>query len=235
MPRFGVFFVPPSRSPFYRLGTSVLGYDVRLGEDTHPDNFIRTQLPDFDEAYVKRPAKHGIHCTIVAPQHCRYGDLDAISYDIEAGLSCFAETSMFEMSAQSELISFWGKKQQIAVLQYQANPALLMLHTLLVSQLVKYVTPDGELLTQEARHEYHRIHHFNYPFIFDGFTPHFTLLFPYKGDKHSEMKETLYSLFGKFKKHLIESICLMVQPDKDSRWTIHKEFQRGDYPQRPEI
>ena len=29
MPRFGVFFVPPARSPFFRLATSILGYDAR--------------------------------------------------------------------------------------------------------------------------------------------------------------------------------------------------------------
>ena len=233
MPRFGVFFVPLARSPFYRLGTSILGYDVRREQDAHQDNFIRAQLPDFEEEYVKRPAKHGIHCTILAPQTCRYGDLDAMSYDINAILNCFAETTVFEMSAQSEFVTYRGKKQQIAVLQYQANPAMLMLHTLLVSQLMKYVSPGTELPSQDLSHEYYRIRHFNYPFIFDGFTPHCTLLFPYKGDKHSEMKETLYSLFGQFKKQVIESICLMVQADKNARWRIYREFNRSDYPQAP--
>ena len=226
--------MPPARSPFYRLGTSILGYDVRREQDTHQDNFIRAQLPDFHEDYVKRPRKHGIHCTIVAPQACRYGDLASISYDIECSLNCFAENTIFEMSAASDFVTYWGKKQQIAVLQYEANPAMLMLHTLLVSQLMKYVTPDTELPSQELAHEYHRIQHFNYPFVFDGFTPHFTLLFPYKGNRHHDMQDTLYSLFGQFKKQLIESICLMVQPDKESQWQIHQEFNRSDYPQIPD-
>lgn len=234
MPRFGVFFVPPARNPFYRLGTSILGYDVRRGQDTHQDNFIRAQLPDFDEAYVKRPQKHGIHCTIVAPQTCRYGDLDTISYEIERILNCFAETTIFELSASSDFVTYWGKKQQIAVLQYEANPAMLMLHTLLVSQLINYAMPQPKLPSQGSAHEYHRIQHFNTPFIFDGFTPHFTLLFPYKGDKHSEMQEMLYSLFGQFKKQIVESICLMVQANTDSQWTIHREYQRSDYPAIPE-
>ena len=235
MPRFGVFFIPPARSPFYRLGTSILGYDVRRGQDTHQDNFIRAQLPDFDDAYVKRPQKHGIHCTIVAPQTCRYGDLDTINYEIERILNCFSETSLFEMSAKSEFVTYWGKKRQIAVLQYQANPSMLMLHTLLVSQLVKYVVATGDLPTQNiVAHEYHRIKHFKTPFIFDRFTPHFTLLFPYKGNKHDEMQEMLYALFGLFKKQLIESICLMVQPEKDAKWLIHREYHRGDYPEMPE-
>ena len=233
MPRFGVFFVPPARSPFYRLGTSILGYDVRREQDSHQDNFIRAQLPGFDVDYVRRPRKHGIHCTILAPQVCRYGDLDSISYDIECSLNYFAETTTFEIMAASDFVTYWGKKQQIAVLKYQANPSLLILHTLLLSQLVKYIRPETKLPSQELLHEYHRKRYFNTPFIFDGFTPHFTLLFPYKGDKHSEMQETLYSLFGQFKKQVIESICLMVQPDKDAQWTIHHEYQRADYPQMP--
>lgn len=231
MPRFGVFFVPPARSPFYRLGTSIHGYDVRRAQAAHQDNFIRAQLPEFDEEYVKRPQKHGIHCTIVAPQTCRYGDLDAIAFEMERILNCFAQTTTFEIHAQSELVAFWGKKQQIAVLQYEANPATLMLHTLLVSHLSKYAKPTSDLPTQESLHEYHRIHNFNTPFIFDGYTPHFTILFPYKGNQHEEMQRSLYSIFGQFKKLVLDSICLMVQPDKNSKWIIHHEFERMNFPQ----
>lgn len=231
MPRFGVFFIPPARSPLFRLGTSILGYDARREQLSHEDNFIRSQLPDFDEEFVKRPQKHGIHCTMVAPQTCRYGDLDAISNDIERILNCFAQTTSFEIQAKQELVSYWGKKQQIAVLQYEANSALLMLHTLLVSQLIKYAKPVTGLPTQDVAHEYHRIHNFNTPFIFDGYTPHFTILFPYKGKRHVDMTSALYSIFGQFKKLVLESICLMVQPSKKDRWYIHREYHRLSFPQ----
>ena len=231
MPRFGVFFVPPARSPLYRLGTSIHGYDVRRAQPSHQDNFIRAQLPEFDEEFVKRPQKHGIHCTIVAPQVCRYGDLNAIAFEMEAILNCFAQTTTFEITAQSDLVSFWGKKQQIAVLQYEANPAMLMLHTLLVAQLSQYAKPNADLPSQENLHEYHRINNFNTPFIFDGFTPHFTILFPYKGNQHEAMQRSLYSIFGQFKKIILDSICLMVQPSKKEKWVIHREFERKDYPQ----
>ncbi|MEM9950827.1 MAG: DUF1045 domain-containing protein [Chloroflexota bacterium] len=230
MPRFGVFFVPPARSPFFRLGTSIIGYDARREQATHPDNFIRAQLPDFDEEYIKRPYKHGIHCTVVAPQACRTGDLDAISYEIEKCLNCFAEETQFELFATDELVDFWGKKQQIVVLKYDANPAMLMLHTLLVSQLAQYSIPETTLPTQDLAHEYHRIHHFNYPFIFDGFTPHFTLMFPYKGNQHVQVQEVLYSLFGQFKQLIVDSLCLMVQADRDAHWFIHKEYELLAYP-----
>lgn len=230
MPRFGVFFVPPARSPFFRLGTSVIGYDARRQSTVPEDNFIRKQLPDFDIEYIKRPYKHGIHCTLTAPQTCRYGDLDSIHYEIERILSCFDPSTVFEMNAKSEFVAFWGKKQQITVLQYEANPALLMLHTLLVSQLAKYITPDSEPAAPLIAHKFYRIKHFNYPFVFDGFTPHFTLLFPYKGDNHDDLREKLYGLFSHFKKQVIESICLMVQADTDAHWHIHREYERLDYP-----
>lgn len=233
MPRFGVFFVPPARSPFFRLGTSVIGYDARQEAPTHADNFIRAQLPNFDEDYIKRPYKHGIHCTVVAPQVCRTGDLTAISYEIERCLNCFAQETQFILDASSELVDFWGKKQQIVVLKYQANPAMLMLHTLLIAQLISYAMPKTTLPTQSAPHEYHRIHHFNMPFLFDGFTPHFTLMFPYKGTQHQELQDTLYSIFGQFQHLLVDSLCLMTQPDKKSHWSIYKEYALADYPQQP--
>ncbi|MGB7339936.1 MAG: DUF1045 domain-containing protein [Phototrophicaceae bacterium] len=230
MPRFGVFVVPPARNPFYRLGTSILGYDVRREQAAHADNFIRAQLPDFDEEFVKRPQKHGIHCTVVAPQECRIGDLPAIQYEMERILNCFAASTQFKLSAADDFVTYWGKKQQIAVLQYAANPAMLMLHTLLVAQLAQYVVPDIDLPTQDVAHEYHRIHHFNYPFVFDGYTPHFTLLFPYKGNQHEAMQDALYSLFGQFKQMIVEGLCLMMQADKDTQWTIVHEFHRHEYP-----
>lgn len=231
MPRFGVFYVPPAHNPFYRLATSILGYDARRNNHVPEDNFIRKQLPDFDEKFVKRPSNHGIHCTIVAPQSCRYGDLNAISYDIERSLNCFNEATNFEIHAEPDFVSFWGKKQQIVVLKYKANPEMLMLHTLLVAQLKSYVLPEIDLPTQELPEEYHRINHFNYPFVFDAYTPHFTLLFPYTGDKHTELAETLESLFAHFKKQVVNSICLMVQPDRQSKWEVYREYMRSDYPQ----
>ncbi|MGJ3237522.1 MAG: DUF1045 domain-containing protein [Anaerolineae bacterium] len=234
MPRFGVFFVPAARTAFYRLGTSIIGYDVRSQQPAHQDNFIRKQLPEFDTAYVQRPYKHGIHCTLVAPQACRYGDLDAIGYEITTALNSFEASTEFLLEAGQEFVAFWGKKQQIVVLQYRANPALLMLHTLLVVQLRHYALPDADLPTQSVPHEYHRIQHYRYPFVFDGFTPHFTLLYPYKGGRVPQMQQVLYGLFGQFNHQVVDSICLMVQADKDAQWTIHREFQRMDFPKMPE-
>ena len=52
MAKFAVYYVPPTEDELYRLGASVLGYDVRKGE------IVRTILvdpkvsPGFPEAWI---------------------------------------------------------------------------------------------------------------------------------------------------------------------------------------
>jgi hypothetical protein len=229
MPRFAVYYLPPVHSPFYRLGTSILGYDSRREQATYTDNFIRGQIPSFDESFVKLPRPHGLHCTIVSPQSCRGGDLGAISQTIECILNCFAQETAFSMQAQGQLIHFWGKQKEIVVLRYEANPAFLMLHTLLVSSLAKYGEQgqaEGETL-----HHQHRSRYYHSAFIFDDFVPHFTLLYPYKGQGHNEVEQVLQGIFRSFTSHTLDSICLMVQEQRGENWRIFHEFYRADYPQ----
>lgn len=230
MPRFGVYYVPSAHLPFFRLGTSIIGYDARTERLSPSENIIRAQLPNFDPAHVMRPQHHGIHCTIVAPHYCRYGDLETIHYDIDHCLRCFEAETAFELHAKSPLVEFWGKKQQIVTLQYSANTGLQILHTLLVAQLNKYIRPKTTPSRQQTAHEFHRAQHFHYPFLFDSYKPHFTLMHPYKGDDHAELAHRLHTLFGQFKVLTFESICLMVQPHKKAQWQIYHEYLRRDYP-----
>jgi hypothetical protein len=52
---------------------------------------------------------------------------------------------------------------------------------------------------QFSPHEIHRALHFHYPYIFDDFRPHYTLLNPYTGDEHQQIANVLHNVFDGFK------------------------------------
>lgn len=231
MPRFALYYIPAAHSPFYRLGTSILGYDIRREQASFTDNFIRGQLPHFDEAFVKLPQPHGLHCTILAPQECESKDLDAVIQTIERILNCFAQESVFAMQTNGELIHFWGKKREIVVLRYEPNQALLLLHTLLISSLAPAPRENLNLGEMPLHHAY-RQKYFHNSFIFDDFLPHFTLLYPYQGHEHEALASVLQGIFRSFTSHKIDSLCLVYQEKAGENWRIFHEFQRSDYPQQ---
>jgi hypothetical protein len=231
MPRFAIYYLPPAHSPFYRLGTSILGYDVRREQASYTDNFIRGQIIDFDESFVRLPKPHGLHCTILTPQPCRGGDLGAVCETIERILNCFSGETAFTMQAQGELLHFWGEKREIVVLRYEANPAFLILHSLLVASLAKF-SETVQSNIEEPLHHAWRSKYFRNAFIFDEFVPHFTLLYPYKGHEHAALEGVLQGIFRSFTSHRVDSLCLMIQENPGENWRIYREFHRVDYPQK---
>lgn len=236
MPRFGVYYVPPADTDLYQFGTSIQNFDSRAIQGHTGDNPIRAQLPEFDESYVNRPPHHGLHMTLFGQPQCRKGDLPSIAYELHEILCCFAPQTQFTLSAKEEFVSYWGKNQQIVVLQYHANNALLMLHTLMIAKLSTYVSDShhgrrlrGNPNTFSSQQAY-RVKHFHSPFVLDGFNPHFTILKAYTGNQHAAMRPALETLFADARQLTMESICLMVQDDGTNFWRIHTEFACHAYP-----
>ena len=233
MPRFAVYYIPPSRSPFYRLGTSLVRYDVRAKTMMHSDNPIRAQIPQFREEYVATPQPHGLHSTIVGPYRFEMSSLAEIEAAIADILSCFDPTSYFTLRTHRDFITFMGAQNEAVVLRYEPNASLIALHTMLLTGLVRYATGSAfyPKYKDEVAHfsetEWQRIRHFYHPNVLDGYNPHFTLLAPYTDNRYrKEVERVLRSLFGKFTTHKLESICLMVQDDSSQHWYIHREFER---------
>jgi Protein of unknown function (DUF1045) len=233
MPRFAVCYIPPSRSPFYRLGTSLVRYDVRAKTLLHSDNPIRAQIPQFREEYVAIPQPHGLHNTIVGSYDFEVGNLADIEATIADVLSCFDPTSYFTLRTHRDFISFMGLQNEAVVLRYEPNVSLIALHTMLLTALIRYATgsPYYPKYQDDKAHfsetQWQRIRHFYQPHVLDGYNPHFTLLAPYTDNRYrKEVERILRSLFGKFTTHKLESICLMVQDDSSDYWYIQREFER---------
>lgn len=64
-PRYAIFFVPRAGSRFYRLGSSVLGYDCYTGAAVDFPN-IEKGAPNWNELSAA-PRRYGFHATLKAP------------------------------------------------------------------------------------------------------------------------------------------------------------------------
>jgi hypothetical protein len=66
MPKFAIYFVPPAESPFYQLGTHVLGYDVRGRTSATMPPGLEADFGRFDAAWTAiaaiRLPPHGLRC-----------------------------------------------------------------------------------------------------------------------------------------------------------------------------
>jgi hypothetical protein len=228
MPRFAVCYVPPSRSPFYRLATGIIRYDIRAGRVLSENNPIRAQIPNFSEKYVERLQVYGLHCTIVGPYECRRGDLPAIQAEIQACLRMLEPSGHACMTNHDEFVTFWGKNRQIVALHYLPNARLMVLHTLLLTRLIDLLGYGARLKSDTTAHlnpaQVQRVERFGHAHVLDGYHPHFTLLHPYSGSTHDHIAALLQGIFGGFHEHILDNICLMTQDQPGQSWRIHTEF-----------
>jgi hypothetical protein len=237
MPKFAVYYVPPAEDDFYRLGTSILGYDVRARESLQMPQALQSRLGGFDQEWVEYAQPFGFHLTIGDALDCDFDDILAVEREIEDILNCFDPAHLFTLQRPEEkFVTFWGDRRETLVLQYDPNDTLKMFHALIVAR----VNPRGigsgyvrQYFADPSRykgrlHQAHRIRKFYSPFILDAYQPHFTLLNPYRGRDHERLERVFAELFGGFSFMTLESICLLVQMGEGGNWRIYREFRRED-------
>ena len=133
--------------------------------------------------------------------------------------------------AQSGNLGTYGT----ALTGYDVEPGVLMLHTMLTARVNPFgigsnisrayercdITKIDPVLAARVR-QYHT------PYILDGWTPHFTLLMPYKGLQREAMYLTLCDLFPA-DTISATSVCLLVRQDGESHYRLHREFSVGKH------
>jgi hypothetical protein len=231
MPKFAVYFIPEKDDKFYQLGSSILGYDVRRKrkhETVHPE--LSESGPLKDEWFSSaRP--YGFHLTIGDAIDFEPGDIAKIEQALSNLLGCFDPAHKFILTQRKdEVIAIWNK--ETFVLRYDANDHLKILHALVSACINPLGNGSGYLVSylrdrQDCESEpfrTNRILNFYSPTVFDSYRPHFTLVNPYTGHSHYELKLNLTSLFDEFSKIVIHSICLLVQLKDDENWQIYREY-----------
>lgn len=233
MPWFAVFHIPEADSELYRLGSSVLGYDVRAQQRVPlaPEVAARTGL--LPDEWVTWAQPLGFHMTIGDVVEFPAGDLVTIERELEDLLGCLDPDRPFKLRAHSEgLVRFFNPSRNALVLAYEPNAQLQMLHTLVVARLNPLgVTSYQQRYLQDPNqygnrpHVIRRIRKFGSAYGLDTWIPHFTLLLPYPGPDYDRIADLFSDVFGCFSEIKVRSVCLLLKGD-DGFWRVWREFCR---------
>ena len=234
MPKFAVYYVPQAKDDFYRLGTSVLGYDVRARAPVQMPKWLGERLGGFSQEWVRYARPYGFHLTIGAAIDFDFGKIVSIEQEIDDVLNCFDPGHHFTLRQNRDnFVTFWGKQKQVAVLRYDPNDYFKILHTLVVARVQPLGTGSTSLqdyLREPEKyagrpHLVRRILKFYYYPVLDSYSPHFTLLNPYAGTDREALVRIFFEMFSRFAEINAESVCLFVQMREDENWKIYREFR----------
>jgi hypothetical protein len=235
MPKFAVYYVPDADDPFYRLGTALLGYDVRAGTSTDlpPDLLEYFGQYGGDWTVISRP--YGFHLTITEAIDCSWATIPRVERELADLIGCFDPSHPFTLRRrEGNPVGIWGEAgRNSLVLLYEPNEYLRMLHTLLVARINPLGTGSGFLRRYLAHPEHEALPHlaqqtklFYSPKLFDSWYPHFTVLNPYTGGEPARMASLLAHLFESYEHLTMQTICLLIQVESEANWQIYREFHR---------
>jgi hypothetical protein len=204
MPKFAAYYVPQADDPFYHLGTSILGYDVRARTSATLPSDLRENFGLFDADWTDISRPYGFHLSITEAIDCSWAAIPRLERELRDLLGCFDPAHPFTLQRQIERpVGIWGEPgRNSLVLLYQANEYLRMLHTLIVSRINPLGTGSGFLKRYLAHPEQQLQPHlaqqtrlFYSATVLDNWYPHCTLLNPYTGSEPDRMTSLLAHLY----------------------------------------
>ena len=219
---FALFVVPDGTSEFYRLGTSVLGYDVR------ESRAVETRW----KAKVGDAAAFGFHLTVC----------DALYFANEVQVA-IARSQVRFLAKQwhafwlSNLVlkHSWPDARSIAFGAHDQSGALEAFHSELVTRIyrdaassnysvgIKQIVRGG----QPERHSF-MLQRYKSPYVLKEYTPHFTLLTnvePHEQDATVADLETHRSGLASENGVYVDHLAIMSR--RDGRWVIVEEVKLG--------
>ena len=120
---------------------------------------------------------------------------------------------------------------------FRPSPHLLMLHTLLLARLARFVTHSpfsDRLAAHPARYpeawQRARLSLLHTPRGLDTFEPHYTLVDPFGGsaEQSEALRSRLEDLFAPFAEQTYASVSLFVKPEGDLGWQVRADVAVGD-------
>ncbi|MBB6098196.1 2'-5' RNA ligase [Deinobacterium chartae] len=226
--RFAIYYVPPRGSEFYRLGSEVLGYDLRATRELELSEDLRARIGDLDPAWRAAARPFGFHLTLGEALEVDPLALPLIEEEISDLLACLSPESSLTLHAQG--LERW-EDGKVWVLRYRASEALAMLQALFIARTAPFGRHSDfvdEVRADPGKYgrafERRRLRKFLSPRGLDTWQPHFTLLNPFGGEGGG-LARRLERSFEPYQALEVESVCLMLQQD-DKPWRIRREFPR---------
>lgn len=224
--RFAVYLCSPAGSDYYRLGSEVLGYDVRARRDVPLPAGIRPEWQALAGPY-------GFHLTLVEGFYCAPESLPEIETELRA---CMASLSPdLKLALHGGQVEAWRGGEVLAQV-FRPSPGLLMLHAFLLARLARFVSHSpfsDEIQAHPERYasawERARLKLLHTPRGLDGYEPHFTLADPYGGtpDEAEALRARLDALLAPWAVQSYDAVALFVKPEGEARWQLWADVSVG--------
>lgn len=223
---FAFYYIPPTDSDFYRLGSEVLGYDVRSGQELEPTH-LPDELQTIPKTWTRDARDFGFHMTLTEALTYDPADLPAIEEEISNILGSFKPES--EMSLVLQGLTIW-KEGEVWVLRYMPSRALELMQAVMVARLAHFGQTSmffGEIEAHPERYaepfERRRLETFLSPRGLDTWPAHFTLLNPHPRETNLNLEASFKTLFGAFKRLEPKKFSLVLKED-DEPWRVQRDY-----------
>ncbi|ELS01723.1 Protein of unknown function (DUF1045) [Xenococcus sp. PCC 7305] len=227
-----VYIIPDEDDPFYNLGSSVLGYDIRRQKPIaiKEENMINDIRP-----HVGEGVEYGFHATIAdAMFFATQADIERIKAELSILVKDFP---IFKLS-KLQIVDRTDEEGDIVVSCEDESGVTEALHHELVSRFYRlaisstYVAGTTKKRTppKDKKRSELMINRYGAPYILKEFNLHFTLCSapPANSITRNQLLQNLNNLFEE-KVHTnqiqVGKICLLERDDQENRWKITEEYQ----------
>ena len=194
--RYAIYFVPAADSEFYRLGSSILGYDCNTGEELSPPAELRDD-PEFWRTLTREPRRYGFHATLKAPFRLCPSCSEA---QLVTAFFGFAESGprVSHFAPEVRMISGFA-----AVVPRGPSPALSTLADQCTTAFDAFRAPmSAEDMARRASvglspRQIDNLQRWGYPYVFDDFRFHMTLTGQIPPDRCDRVLAALRASFSR--------------------------------------
>ncbi len=208
--RVAIYFLPKKNSSLENFGKNLLGRDInkkkKISLTRRQKYFINRGFTYFDELkdYCEEPAKYGFHATLKAPFRLKRNVKTKNFYDVISHIA--AQHSRFKIKGLKIVYS----KKFTLITSRKPNKLLINLEKDLVKHLdtfraelnkteIKKRIPDSLTFKQNKY-----LKEWGYPFVFDQFKFHMTLMNQNNNKLSNKQKLELEKLIYKISNNVIE-------------------------------
>jgi 2'-5' RNA ligase len=225
--RYGVYFIPDQSCYFYKIGSEIIGYDIRAGKNLNR-NSQHADLPlifHFDSAHF-----FGFHATI------RGTFMTELPEYLNKKISALAAKTIPFQLENSFLHAFnQGNRSILFRPSELSSRHLFELHSEVVSlvdhcRVKGYISPETEsIMPTLTDKELQILQRHGDPRILDGYIFHLTLANKATQEQLLKIDKFIKSVEDKLVgiSITVDRICIVGQKDRDPYWRIIKEYIFG--------
>ncbi|MDV6372985.1 hypothetical protein [Deinococcus arenicola] len=220
--RFAVYLCPEADSALYRMGSELLGFDVRARQNITLPSFLRPE-------WQADAGPFGFHLTVVEGFYTDPAWWPDIEAEARACAACLSPDAGLGLT--NGRIAVWDNGETW-VHRLDPSPALLVAHTLLLSRLARFVTVSPFAAQVAAGHyaqpfEQARMRLLHTPRGLDTWEPHFTLVQPYGGNEPEALRRELEEKVAPFATQTYSTLTLFEKREGEEHWRVRAELPLG--------